>query len=210
MIERVIAPLITGFAWMLTGVHANWSGCMPAPGPRVYFVNHNSHGDFVLIWSVLPPSLRRTTRPVAGADYWLKGPLRRFLGERVFRAVLIDRTGSMRESDPIGHMASALDAGQSLILFPEGTRNTGEQTLQPFKTGLWHLAKARPNVEFVPVWLDNLNRVMPKGEIIAIPLLCSVTFGAPIRFDPDEPRAAFIARCRDALLALAPTREDTP
>ena len=62
----------------------------------------------------------------------------------------------------------------------------------------------------MPVWLDNLNRVMPKGEIIAIPLLCSVTFGAPIRFDPDEPRAAFIARCRDALLALAPTREDTP
>ena len=129
--------------------------------------------------------------------------MRRFIGERVFRAVLIDRNPATRDADPIAIMAAALDQNSSLILFPEGTRNTSEEPLLPFKSGLYHLAKARPDVELVPVWIENLNRVMPKGEFVPIPLLCTVTLGAPIVLGADEDKTAFLDRSRNALLALA-------
>ena len=201
------AAAVTGFARIVTGVRGNWRDCAPDPRPRVYFANHNSHGDFVLIWTVLPPALRRLTRPVAGADYWNVSPLRRFFGTRVFRAVLIDRNPTTRQGDPIALIAASLDTGTSLILFPEGTRNTTDERLLPFKSGLFHLAGARPQVELIPVWIENLNRVMPKGEFVPIPLLCTVTFGAPLRLQQGEDKAAFLERARAALLAAAPERE---
>ena len=104
-------------------------------------------------------------------------------------------------------MAAALDQKCSLIVFPEGTRNTTEGALLPFKSGLYHLAKARPEIEFVPVWIENLNRVMPKGEFVPIPLLCTVTFGAPLSVRDGEDKDAFLGRARTALLGLAPERE---
>jgi len=208
LIDMVAATAVTGLARLVTGVRGNWLGCAPDPRVRIYFANHNSHGDFVLIWTVLPPALRRTTRPVAGADYWLANGLRRFFGESVFRAVLIDRIAEKRQEDPIAVMAAALDSGSSLILFPEGTRNTGQEPLLPFKTGLYHLAKARSSVELVPVWIENLNRVMPKGEVVPIPLLCTVTFGAPLCISDNEDKSAFLDRAREALLALRRDQED--
>jgi len=207
LIASLLASVVTGFARLITGVRGDWRGCLPDPRPRVYFANHASHGDFILIWAVLPRALRRRTRPVAAADYWLKGPLRRFIVAQVFRAVLIDRHPAAPESDPIGRMAAALDDGHSLIFFPEGTRNTTAERLLPFKGGLYRLARARPGVELVPVWIENLNRVMPKGELVPVPLLCTVTLGAPIRPEDGEAKADFALRSRAALLALAPAGE---
>ncbi len=203
---RLTAWLITAMAWIVTGVTANWKGCTPSMTARVYYANHASHGDFVLIWSVLPGSVRRRTRPVAGADYWQKAGLRRYIGTSVFNAVLIDRDpgsgpGSGR-SDPIATMAEALEAGSSLILFPEGTRNLTTETLLPFKSGVFHLARRCPTIEFVPVWIEHLNRVLPKGEFVPVPLLCTVTFGAPIVLAADDDKSSFLKRTRDALLAL--------
>jgi 1-acyl-sn-glycerol-3-phosphate acyltransferase len=202
---RLCTGAVTALAWLVTGVRANWQGCLPEPRPRLYFANHRSHGDFVLIWTVLPPALRRHTRPVAAADYWGRGGLRELVGRRVFDALLVVRDGSSRERDPIAPLAAALDAGQSLILFPEGTRNTTTAPLLPFKSGLYRLARACPAAELVPVWIDNLNRVLPKGEFVPVPLLCTVTFGAPIAVDPGEDSAPFRERSRQALLALAPS-----
>ena len=210
MLKGLCASIITGLARLVTGVRGEWRGCEPAPGTRIYFANHNSHLDFVLIWSVLPRALRHATRPVAGADYWLKGRVRRLVGERVFNAVLIDRTPASQEVNPVTRMVAALDEGASLILFPEGTRNLTEAHLLPFKSGLYHLAKARPDVALVPVWIENLNRVMPKGEIVPIPLLCTVTFGTPLQLAPGEDKGAFLERGRAALLGLAPERRDRP
>jgi 1-acyl-sn-glycerol-3-phosphate acyltransferase len=210
VVDSLAAVAVTGLARIVTGVRANWRDCAPDPRPRIYFANHSSHGDFVLVWTVMPPALRRLTRPVAGSDYWNVSATRRFFGQRVFQAVLIDRHPKTRQDDPIALMTSALDQGASLIVFPEGTRNMTDERLLPFKTGLYHLARARPDMDLVPVWIQNLNRVMPKGEFIPIPLLCTVTFGAPIRLAADEPRAAFLARAASALLALAPTPENGP
>jgi 1-acyl-sn-glycerol-3-phosphate acyltransferase len=208
VIARLLATAVTAFARALTGVRGNWAGCLPEPRPRIYFANHNSHGDFVLIWTVLPAALRQRTRPVAAADYWGRTKLHRFIAEQVFRAVLIEREGASRDSDPMAGLRAALDQGASLIFFPEGTRNTTERRLLPFKSGLYRLARARPDVELVPAWIDNLNRVLPKGALVPIPLLCTVTFGAPLGLADGEGSVPFRERSRAALLALAPPAED--
>lgn len=202
MLERMAAAVITVFARLVTGVRTNWLGCKPEPVQRVYFANHASHGDFVLIWTSLPPALRAATRPVAGADYWQKSAIRRFIGERVFRAVAIPRGGDAQQAMAL--MCHALDCGDSLIVFPEGTRNATDERLLPFRSGLYWLARARPQIEYVPVWIANISRVLPKGEILPIPLLCTLTFGAPLKVNEAEEKAAFIERARSALLALAP------
>lgn len=193
---------ISLFARIVTAPRAIWAGVVPGPVQRIYFANHTSNGDFVLLWSVLPAPFRSQTRPVAALDYWLSSPLRAFIGRDVFNAVLIDRRPEARERDPVEQMAEALDQGSSLILFPEGRRNATEEVLLPFKSGLYHLARQRPGVELVPVWISNLNRVLPRGEIVPVPLICTLTFGAPLHIGPDEEKEAFLARSSAALLAL--------
>ncbi len=199
---RVTGQAISTFARFMTAPRAIWQGIEPVPHQRIYFANHSSNGDFVLLWTALPAPLRRQTRPVAALDYWLSSPLRTFIGREVFNAVLIDRRPEARAEDPVAQMVVALDQGSSLILFPEGQRNSSEATLLPFKSGLYHLAKARPGVDLVPVWIANLNRVMPKGEVIPVPLICTLTFGAPLHLAEDEPKDAFLVRATQALLAL--------
>ncbi|HET7930036.1 MAG TPA: lysophospholipid acyltransferase family protein [Rhodanobacteraceae bacterium] len=202
MLEKLVAGGLSGFIHLLTGSRAFWREALP-PAPRVYYGNHASHGDFVLIWSALPKALRRQARPVAAAEYWRRGALRRYLIRRVFNGVLIEREADHRSEDPIAQMVQAIDDGAALILFPEGTRNPGDGLL-PFKSGLYHLASQCAGLELVPVWLENINRVMPKGRLIPLPLLCTVNFGAPLRLADGEDKHAFLDRARDALLALAP------
>ncbi len=199
---RVTGLAISTFARFMTAPRAIWQGIEPVPRQRVYFANHTSNGDFVLLWTALPTPLRRHTRPVAALDYWLTSPLRAFIGREVFNAVLIDRRPEARTEDPVAQMVAALDQGSSLIIFPEGQRNSSDADLLPFKSGLYHLAKSRPDVDLVPVWIANLNRVMPKGEIIPVPLICTLTFGAPLHIQPEESKDAFLARATQALLAL--------
>lgn len=201
-IERAAAALVIAFARLVTGVQSFWQGCAPEAQQRIYFGNHNSHGDFVLLWAAMPPSLRRHTRPVAAADYWGGSPFRRFIAERVFGALLIPRGAGGEEA--IRLMCTALDEGSSLIIFPEGTRNMTDARLLPFRSGLYWLVRSAPHIDCVPVWIANLNRVLPKGEIVPVPLLCTLTFGAPLRLGLDESKGAFLARARDALLALDP------
>jgi 1-acyl-sn-glycerol-3-phosphate acyltransferase len=199
---RVTGQAISTFARFMTAPRAIWQGIEPVPHQRVYFANHTSNGDFVLLWTALPKPLRRQTRPVAALDYWLTSPLRAFIGREVFNAVLIDRRLEARTDDPVAQMVAALDQGSSLIIFPEGQRNSSDADLLPFKSGLYHLAKSRPGVDLVPVWIANLNRVMPKGEIIPVPLICTLTFGASLHVQPDETKESFLSRATHALLSL--------
>jgi 1-acyl-sn-glycerol-3-phosphate acyltransferase len=197
----MIAACIAETARLLTGARAHWLGCAPEKKRRVYFANHTSNLDFVLLWAALPRSLRATTRPVAAHDYWTASPVRLAMAQRIFNAVLIERKKVTRANNPIGPMLAALGAGSSLIIFPEGGRMMNGE-IGEFRGGLFHIAKEAGDVEFVPVFIENLNRVMPKGEVLPIPILCSVTFGAPLRLDADENKSSFIGRARSALIGL--------
>jgi len=204
MLTKLTGLLITSFARLLTGARALWLGSSAVPVQRLYYANHSSHGDFVLLWACLPQSLRQRTRPVAGKDYWHQSALRRFLIDRVFNAVLVERSATgENKSNKLQPLLDAIDAGDSLILFPEGTRNLGEEPLLPFKSGLYHLAQAHPAIEIVPVWIANLSRVMPKGRVLPLPLLCTLSFGEPLARIDGEDKEPFLQRAQDALLALS-------
>ncbi len=196
------ASFLAWVARILTGARARWQGCAPVADQRGDFAKHTSNLDFVLLWASLPDDLRRRTRPVAGRDYW-KGGVREWLASRVFRAVLIERRTVTRDSNPLTPMLDTLRGGESLIIFPEGTRNPDGE-VNPFRPGLFHIAKALPEIQLVPVFIENLNRVLPKGEILPVPMLCSVTFGEPLRLAQGEMKPDFLTRARDAMLALRP------
>ncbi len=208
LLARATGLFLLLFTRLITGLRASGFTEPTAGRPRVYFANHRSHGDFALVWAAVPEHERARIRPVAGRDYWQRGRLRRFIGEDVFNALLIDRAPRTPKGDPIPEMSAALDAGHALIVFPEGTRNGGDEPLLPFRNGIARFAARRPDVEFVPVWLENLNRVLPKGEVLPVPLLCKASFGPPVRPAPGEDRVAFRERLRTALLALSPSVTD--
>jgi 1-acyl-sn-glycerol-3-phosphate acyltransferase len=197
----VIASLISFGAWLLTGATPRWHGCAPEARRRLYFANHTSNLDFVLLWAALPAAIREHVRPVAAHDYWTANRLRQWLAAKVFRAVLIARKNVTRENNPLAPMVQALSAGDSLIIFPEGGR-TASSELGEFKAGIFHLARQVEGLELIPVYIDNLSRVLPKGEILPVPILCSVHFGCPMQLTPGETKAAFIERARNAVLAL--------
>jgi 1-acyl-sn-glycerol-3-phosphate acyltransferase len=200
---RIVGHCIRIFARSITAVRADWQGIEPVARQRVYYANHTSNADMPMIWSVLPPNLRRTVRPVAAADYWLKNPLRAFIGPEVFNCVLVDRRPEVSDK-PMDKILAALDEGSSLIIFPEGNRNMGNDTLLPFKAGLYNMGLARPDIDLVPTWVANLNTIMPKGEVIPLPLICTVTFGTPVHVNDGETKDAFLARAAAALANLRP------
>ncbi len=201
MTAELIARVIAGLARFVAGATVRYSGYVPGAAQRIYYANHTSHLDFVVLWSALPSAERSVTRPVAGSDYWDRGAVRRFLSSEIFHAVLVDRTGKNRDRNPVDDMVAALDAGDSLIIFPEGTRGDGS-VIAPFRSGLFHVASRRRDIELVPVMIENLNRILPKGEIAPIPLLSSITLGAPVRIGEAEEKEQFLVRAREELVRL--------
>lgn len=197
----MMAAVMVGLAKLVSGARARWTGCAPDTRQRIYFANHTSHLDALVLWAVLPAPMRALTRPVAARDYWTAGRLRRRIAEDVFHAVLIERKKPTTHDNPLEDMLNALGEKHSLIVFPEGSRGTGPEPA-PFKGGLFHLAKRRPDVQLVPVLMDNLNRILPKGEVLPVPLLGSVSFGGPIKLEPNEEKVAFLERAREAVLSL--------
>ncbi len=206
-----IASLLAAVARGISGVQVQWAGCEPSERQRIYFANHTSHLDFVVLWSALPSYIRARTRPIAAKDYWEESWLRRYLAENVFKAVLVERGAISKAQSPeeakfvsrslIEEMAAALCKTNSLILFPEGTRGTVEKVGE-FRSGLYHLALRRPDVELVPAYLENMNRILPKGEILPVPMLSLLTFGKPIQVEPREEKNVFLERAWEAVSTL--------
>jgi 1-acyl-sn-glycerol-3-phosphate acyltransferase len=191
---------LAALARLITGAQGHWIGSPPKAEQRIYFANHQSHFDWVLIWASLPRELRAVTRPIAARDYWTATPFKRWLTSEVFNAVYVSRTRS-EEEDPLEPLLEALRHGDSLVIFPEGTRGHLADPA-PFKSGLFHLAEAFPDIPLIPAWIANVQRVMPKGEVVPVPLLCSVAFGAPLKIEPGEDRRDFLDRARAAVMAL--------
>jgi len=212
-----LTGLIAAAARLISGVQVRWVDSGPDPRQAVYFANHSSHLDFVVLWSSLPAEVRALTRPVAAQDYWNAG-FRRALAVNVFRAVLVARHAGKSEgregsadqtladpaSDPllaIEHMLEAMGDTESLILFPEGTRGTGGE-VAAFKSGLYYLCRQRPGLRLIPAYLSNLNRILPKGEVLPVPFISQLTFGPAIVLEADETKPAFLARARESVCRL--------
>ena len=197
---KLMSWFLLGLIRILTGAQARWVGCPPKAEQRIYFANHQSHADLILIWAALPRELRSIVRPIAAKDYWTKTPFREWITTAVFNAVYVSRDRTAGE-DPLEPLIDALEKGDSIILFPEGTRGHAEEPAA-FKAGLYNLAQRFPQVVLVPTWINNVQRVMPKGEVVPVPVLCSVTFGAPIQLEAGEERRVFLERARDRVVAL--------
>jgi 1-acyl-sn-glycerol-3-phosphate acyltransferase len=197
----MMAGLLAGVARLLSGASIRWMDVAPDRRQRIYFANHTSHLDAVVLWSALPPTIRALTRPVAVRSYWIRSRLRRYLSGRVFHAILIEREGIHRENNPLPLILREMGERYSLILFPEGKRNPGPDVGE-FKSGLFHLCRSRPNLELVPAYIDNLNRVLPKGEFLPVPLLSGISFGPVLKLIEGEPKAEFLARAREAVCRL--------
>jgi 1-acyl-sn-glycerol-3-phosphate acyltransferase len=200
----LMGALLAFIARLITGAQGHWKGCPPKAEQRIYFANHQSHLDWVLIWAALPLELRAHTRPIAARDYWTSSPFKQWLTTAVFHAVYVSRT-RVEDQDPLEPLVEALKNGDSLVIFPEGTRSNKDEP-QAFKSGLYHLAEQFPHVNLVPAWIDNVQRVMPKGEVVPVPILCTVTFGEPLRLASGEDKRAFLDRARLAVLAVRPGR----
>ncbi|HVI58758.1 MAG TPA: lysophospholipid acyltransferase family protein [Luteimonas sp.] len=201
MIQAAAAAALVATTRLLVGARAHWRGTPPS-GQCLYFANHSSHLDTMAIWSALDPARRTRTRPVAARDYWDKPGLRRYIAGRVLHAVLIERRREERDGDPLAPVIEALRGGDSLILFPEGTR-TAERLPQRFRGGLFRLAEAFPGLQLVPAYLDTLHRSMPKGAHVPLPLYCTVRFGEAMPRIAGEAREDFLERARAAVVALA-------
>lgn len=200
MLATLMSYGLLGVVRLLTGSQARWWGCPPKAEQRIYFANHQSHADLVMIWAALPKELRSRTRAIAARDYWTKTPFRQWLTTAVFNVIYVSRERTADE-DPLEPLIEALHHGDSIILFPEGTRGHQEEP-QAFKAGLYNLALKFPHIELIPAWINNVQRVMPKGEVVPVPVLCSVTFGAPVQLLAGEERRVFLDRARHAVMAL--------
>jgi 1-acyl-sn-glycerol-3-phosphate acyltransferase len=208
----VIATILASIARVVTGAAVFYLDRRPDERQRVYFANHTSHLDFVVLWSALPENVRPLVRPVAARDYWEKGAIRRYLARNVFRAILIQRSNHSVDGDAtlsiaaarrtIDRLAISMGDSDSIIVFPEGTRGSGGE-IAAFKSGIYHLCREKPGIELMPVYLDNMNRILPKGELLPVPMLSRVIFGRPITLEPGETKPAFLSRARAAVEELS-------
>ncbi|MFP6675603.1 MAG: lysophospholipid acyltransferase family protein [Pirellulaceae bacterium] len=197
---HLTAHVLTLLAKLFSGASVRWVDCQPDACQRVYFANHTSHLDAVVLWSSLPRHVRAVTRPVAAKDYWEKNALRRHVAWSL-NTLLIDRKNIKVHQSPVDLMLREAADKHSLIIFPEGGRsNTGE--MGEFKSGLYYIGKKRPDLELVPVYIDNLNRVLPRGEFLPVPLLSSITIGPPMWLEAGEPKKAFLTRAQNAVKRL--------
>lgn len=204
----MLGTFLSSLTKIMIGAYPYWRHSKPSTAQRVYFANHSSHLDTMTIWSSLDSDLRRVTRPVAAKDYWGKGGIRGIIARDALNVVLIERSGQS-EDDPLAPLYEALDQGDSLIIFPEGTRRY-EAEPAAFKSGLYHLSRRYPNVEYIPVYLDNTRRSLPKGALLPLPVSCMATFGAPLEIDLTESKESFLARARQAVIDLSKPEGSLP
>jgi 1-acyl-sn-glycerol-3-phosphate acyltransferase len=201
MKKSLVRNVLVLTARFLSGFSVRWIDSQPDTCQRVYFANHTSHLDAIVLWAALPHAVRELTRPVAAKDYWMGGRVRRYIANHVFNALLIDRTEIKVHQSPVDMMVREIGQQYSLIVFPEGGRSDGPEVGE-FKSGLYYLCKKRPDLELIPVHIDNMNRILPRGQVLPVPLLSCITFGPPLWLEAGEPKAAFLNRARDAVRRL--------
>jgi 1-acyl-sn-glycerol-3-phosphate acyltransferase len=173
---------------------------LPVKGPAIIAANHNSHLDAMAMISLLPLRLLPKVRPVAAADYFLKNRWLAWFALNVVGIVPLNRQRQHLHDDLLAPVAAALERGEILVFFPEGSRGDPEQMAE-FKSGLARIAERRPDVPVIPIFTHGLGKALPKGEWMIVPFFVDIFVGEPLHFDGD--RAAYMQRYRDVMAALA-------
>lgn len=198
----ITSKILVFISKILLGINSRESVPLDRSKQKIYFANHSSHVDTIAIVAALPSKYRKVTKPVAAADYWGKTPLLKYISTKGLNCILINRKPKASDPDVLSPIYEALDKGNSIIIFPEGTR--GDSPLpSDFKSGIYHLAQKYPDIDLIPVYLDNVYRCMPKGKFIPLPLICSVRFGAPLERIISEDKKDFLIRAQNAVIGLS-------
>ena len=173
------AVFVRPLTFLVLGLNIRGRKHLPVDGPAIIVANHNSHLDTLVLMSLFPLENLRKVHPVAAADYFLTGKFISWFSQKIIGIIPLSRKMSHKNRDPFSPIKRALDRGEIIIFFPEGSRGSPEE-MTPIKSGIAHLVKDHPHVPIVPVFLSGLGKALPKGDPILVPFHVDVKIGEPI------------------------------
>jgi 1-acyl-sn-glycerol-3-phosphate acyltransferase len=194
------AVLVRAVILIWLGLNVRHRERLPKDGPAVLAGNHNSNLDALAIMSLMPLRLLPKLRPVAAMDYFLTGGLRSWFATNIIGIIPVKRGSGKEGGNPLRLAEEALDRGEILVIFPEGTRGEPE-TVNQFKKGIGHLAKARRKVPVIPIFMYGLGKAMPRGSLLLVPFNCIVSVGEPLY--GKQSYDAFVKELETSMTALA-------
>jgi len=192
------------------GLNVRGRANLPKRGPAVIAANHNSHLDTMVLMGMYPLSSIHMVRPVAAADYFFRNKYLKWFSLNIIGIIPLDRTGKTSREDLFADCHLALDKGQILLIFPEGSRGRPEE-LSRLRKGLFYLIKDRQDTEVTPVVMHGLGRALPKGEALFVPFNCDVIIGKALK--PEGSSTEFMETIRNRynkMLDLCLTRSSEP
>jgi 1-acyl-sn-glycerol-3-phosphate acyltransferase len=189
------------------GLNVFFRDKLPLKGPAILVANHNSHLDTMVLMSLFPLTQIHKIRPVAAADYFLSNKLIAWFSLNVIGIVPLQR-GRIKDKEILFKACHhALDMGDILVLFPEGSRGKPEE-LSELKRGIHHLIQHRSTLNVTPIMMHGLGRALPKGEALLVPFNCDVVVGDKIAFNEDSKLYInTVSESLNKLLLLCMTRQ---
>jgi 1-acyl-sn-glycerol-3-phosphate acyltransferase len=192
----IVRPVVL----VILGINLRHRERLPARGPAIVVANHNSHLDTLVLMTLFPSRMLDRLRPVAAADYFLRGRWRSWFARNIIGIIPLERQVRAKDGDPLRECGEAIGEGSILILFPEGSRGEPER-LTHFKSGVAHLARRYPQVPVHPVFLHGLGKALPRGEALLVPFFVDVFVGEAVPWAGE--RAAFMDALEAAIERLA-------
>jgi len=194
------ALLVRPIMLVVLGLNVRRREQLPAGGPAVLVANHNSHLDAVALISLFPLRMLSKLRPVAAQDYFFRNPFLKWFALNIMGIIPLDREVKSTRKHPLASINEALDRGEIVIVFPEGSRGAPEQ-LGDFKAGIAHIAKKNPEAPLVPIYMHGLGKVLPKGEALLVPFFLDVFIGEAIQWQDNK--KAFMEELSARMTTLA-------
>ena len=174
----LVRPLVL----IISGVSLKGKENLPTKGPAILVANHNSHLDTMVIMSLFSLKTLEKVRPIGAEDYFCNKPYKKWLSKNLIDLIALKRRPSKADGHPFGEIYKALDNGEIVLLFPEGSRGDPE-VMKPFKTGIAHMAKDYPDVPVVPLSIYGAGKALPRGEALFVPFIIEVNVGKAVYYD---------------------------